>query len=110
MLVATRYTVTFDTGKSVYVVRNKDAPVCPKCGALMSGYDHRKRTVIGSDGERRIFLLRRLRCSECRRIHSEIPDSLFPYKHYETDVIEAVKNGDVSSCPADDSTIRRWRE
>lgn len=38
MLVATHYTVSLDIGKGVYVVRNKDAPMCPECGVLMSGY------------------------------------------------------------------------
>lgn len=46
MLVATHYTVSLDIGKGVYVVRNKDAPMCPECGVLMSGYDHRKRKAI----------------------------------------------------------------
>lgn len=110
MLIATHYTVSFDITKGVYVVRNKDAPICPQCGALMSGYDHRKRKVIGADGEPRIFLIRRLRCQVCRQIHSEIPDSLIPYKHYESEVIEAVRQGDDSLCPADDSTIRRWQK
>ena len=112
MLVATRYTVSLDIGKGVYVVRNKDAPMCPKCGALMSGYDHRKRKVIGAgaDGKPRIFLIRRLRCPVCRHIHAEIPDSLIPYKHYASEVIKTVQQGDDSLCPADDSTIRRWKK
>lgn len=40
MLVATHYTVSLDIGKGVYVVRNKDAPMCPECGVLMSGYEN----------------------------------------------------------------------
>ena len=90
MLVATHYTVSLDIGKGVYVVRNKDAPMCPECGVLMSGYDHRKRKVIGADGKPRIFLIRRLRCPVCRQIHAEIPDSLIPYKHYASEVIKAL--------------------
>ena len=101
MLVATHYTVSLDIGKGVYVVRNKDAPMCPECGVLMSGYDHRKRKVIGADGKPRIFLIRRLRCSVCRQI---------PYKHYASEVIKAVQQRDSSLCPADDSTIRRWKK
>lgn len=110
MLVATRYTVSFDASQGVYVVRNKDAPLCPQCGALMSGYDQRKRKVIGEDGEIRIYYLRRLRCRECRQLHIELPDNLLPYKHYEAAVINAVKRGDSSQCPADDSTINRWQK
>lgn len=110
MLVATRYTVSLDNAKGVYVVRNKDAPMCPECGALMSGYDHRKRNVIGADGETRVFLIRRLRCHACRQIHAEIPDILIPYKHYASEVIKTVQQGADSLCPADDSTIRRWKK
>ena len=100
----------FNIGKGVYVVRNKDAPMCPECGVLMSGYDHRKRKAIGADGKPRIFLIRRLRCPVCRQLHAEIPDSLIPYKHYASEVIKTVQQGDDSLCPADDSTIRRWKK
>ena len=99
MLVATHYTVSLDIGKGVYVVRNKDAPMCPECGVLMSGYDHRKRKAIGADGKPRIFLIRRLRCPVCRQIHAEIPDSLIPYKHYASEVIKTVQQGDDSLQP-----------
>ena len=109
MLVATHYTVSLDIGKGVYVVRNKDAPMCPECGVLMSSYDHRKRKAIGADGKPRIFLIRRLRCPVCRQIRAEIPDNLIPYKHYASEVIKTVQQGDDSLCPADDSTIRRWK-
>ncbi len=110
MFVATHYTVSLDIGKGVYVVRNKDVPMCPECGVLMSGYDHRKRKAIGADGKPRIFLIRCLRCPVCRQIHAEIPDSLIPYKHYASEVIKAVQQRDGSLCPADDSTIRRWKK
>lgn len=110
MLVATRYTVSFDASRGVYVVRNKDAPLCPQCGALMSGYDRRKRKVIGEDGKTHIYRLRRLRCSGCGQLHIELPDRLLPHKHYEAAIINAVKHGDSSQCPADDSTINRWRK
>lgn len=73
MLVATHYTVSLDIGKGVYVVRNKDAPMCPECGVLMSGYDHRKRKVIGADGKPRIFLIRRCaaRCVDRSMLRSQ---------------------------------------
>ena len=110
MLVATHYTVSLDSAKGVYVVRNRDAPMCPECGALMSGYDHRKREVIGADGKASTYLLRRLCCPKCKKLHIEIPDNLIPHKHYEAAVIKAVIAGDDSRCPADNSTISRWRK
>lgn len=55
-------------------------------------------------------LLRRLRCSHCGRLHLEIPDVMQPQKHYAAEVIRKVEAGELGSCPADDSTIRRWKK
>ena len=110
MLVATRYTVSFDASAGVYVVKNNDAPVCPECGSPLSGYDRRRRKAICQDGSVRIYLLRRLRCPRCGTLHTEIPDILIPHKHYEADVINAVRSGNDALCPADDSTICRWKK
>ncbi|WP_420544253.1 DUF6431 domain-containing protein [Tepidanaerobacter acetatoxydans] len=33
-----------------------------------------------------------------------------PKKHYEARVIQDVLSGKTDSCPADNSTIRRWRK
>ena len=110
MIVATHYIIIYDERRDVYLVRNKDVAICHKCGAVMSGYDHRKRKVIGQDGNTRVFLIRRLRCPICNRVHAELPDSLIAYRHYAAEVISKVQSGDFSVCPADDSTIRRWRQ
>ena len=109
-IVATRYTVIYDEGRDIFFIQNKDAPVCPICGSIMSGYDHRKRRVIRQDGTSVIYLIRRLHCVRCNKVHAELPDSLTAYKHYAAEVISKVRNGDDSECPADDSTIRRWRK
>jgi hypothetical protein len=62
-------------------------------------------------GETRRFLLRRLRCERCGKLHTEIPDIIQPCKHYDSETIQGVIDGDgsASQCAADDSTIRRWR-
>lgn len=88
---------------------NRDIPLCPLCGAVMVGYDTRKRKSIDGSGERKTLLLRRLRCPQCGVLHLEIPEFLLPHKHYNREVINAVLSGECSSCPADDSTIRRWK-
>lgn len=56
------------------------------------------------------LIIRRLRCTQCSKIHHELPDILVPYKRYESKSIEAV----VSNIPnlnviADESTIIRWK-
>ena len=95
---------------------------CPNCGvfAELKYYDRRKRAAINSSGKREIYSLRRLRCMKCKRMHTEIPDCLIPYKRYESAVFEAIhetcitNNGRVSIknlylpyVPSDLNTIRR---
>ena len=95
-----------------YAVRvlNKDVPLCPACGTVMMGYDTRKRKSIDGSGQSRTLLLRRLRCPLCGVLHLEMPDFLLPHKHYDREVIDLVLSGDSSTCPADDSTILRWKK
>ncbi|MFZ3130164.1 MAG: DUF6431 domain-containing protein [Desulfosporosinus sp.] len=109
MIIVTRYTVEYDEEHGTYKVRNLNTPLCPDCGRLLSGYDTRARHVIDSSGTSRWFLLRRLYCNSCCKLHLELPDFMQPKKHYDARLIEDVLSGHSDSCPADDSTIRRWR-
>lgn len=106
MVIVTRYTV--EEGPGAYRIRARDPPLCPACGVLLSGYDTRPRRVVDSSGTVLLFQLRRLRCPACHRLHLELPDFMRPYKHYASPVIEAVEAGATASCPADNSTMRRW--
>lgn len=76
----------------------------------MSIIGTRDRKVIDSTGVSRVYNIRRLRCSNCRRIHHELPDFLVPYKRYGSECIEMVlTNPDHHSVAADDSTLSRWK-
>lgn len=109
MIIATRYTVELDEARGAYRIRSLQTPLCPDCGRLLSGYDTRRRHVIDDTGAARWFLLRRLRCPSCGKLHLEIPDFMQARKHYEAQLIRDVLAGLSESCPADDSTIRRWK-
>lgn len=109
MIIATLYTVDYDEARDVYKIRNMESPFCPDCGMLLSGYDTRRRHVVESSGAVLWFKLRRLKCSSCNKLHLELPDFMVPKKHYEAKVIKDVLCGHPDSCPADDSTIRRWK-
>ena len=110
MLIAHDYVLDFDEVTQICTVKGERAPMCPDCGQLRSGYDSRMRSVIGSDGQTYRFLLRRLRCPKCKRLHLEIPDIIMPQKHYSASVIRQAIHNPQNACPADDSTIRRWRK
>jgi len=71
----------------------------------------RRRGVIGEDGSQRIYVIRRLKCTKCKRIHHELPDFLIPYKRYECKIIESVIVDDVKQVilEADETTLYNWR-
>jgi hypothetical protein len=89
-------------------------PVCRHALVLHSGYD---RQVIEGDGSAEHILIHVAMCGQCRKSQSLLPSFVMPHKHYSGMVIEAVIKGidsdgsfRGSACPADDSTIRRWKE
>ena len=108
-MTATRYMVEKLEGRDEYCILNRDAPLCPICGALLSGYDTRARHIVSGEGRSIWFRLRRLRCPVCCCLHLEVPDFVRANKHYTADMIAAVIAGGADDCPADNSTIRRWR-
>ncbi len=110
MIITHHYQLDYDSEQNLYIVHSKQAPMCPDCGRLLSGYDSRRRRVIGSDGKAYYFRLRRLKCLHCDCLHLEIPDIISPGKHYSAEVIRQACSGKGDSCPADDSTIRRWKK
>lgn len=109
MIIINYYTIKYDDARRAYRIKNTGISFCPDCGQPLSGYDTRKRHVIDSSGMVRWFLLRRLYCSHCEKLHLEIPDFIQPKKHYEAKVISDTLAGLSDCCPADDSTIWRWQ-
>ncbi|MDR1979898.1 MAG: DUF6431 domain-containing protein [Synergistaceae bacterium] len=56
---------------------------CPFCGGFLTARDSRTRFVIRKDGERETWIVRRLRCCSCGKLHTELPQFILPFKHYE---------------------------
>lgn len=84
---------------------------CPVCGERLYHYDSRKRKAINLDGEKEVFLLRRLRCTNCHKIHLELPDFLIPCKRYFKEIIVDLLNGEDNPVPYDSSVrnrIKSW--
>ena len=71
--------------------------------------DSRDRVCQHADGIRRVYRLRRLYCKHCRKTHTELPDFMQPFKRYVANVVEAVVDGRSETCPAEESTMRKWR-
>lgn len=89
--------------------------VCPLCGGELAYYDRVKRLVLGKDRLRTFIFVNRYFCCKCHSYHREIPRVVFPYKHYETEIINGVLDGFISSetlgfedYPSE-ITMDRWR-
>ena len=99
----------------IFFVESSAISYCPVCGEPLSYRDSCERTMRLEGGERRKFLIRRLKCSSCGRLHRELPDCLAPYKHYASEVISGVLDGIVSPDDEDstdypcETTLHRWR-
>ena len=110
VVVTKKFCISWSPEQSVHVVDYLQEPYCPECGRLCSGYDHRRRHLVNEEtGQKEWYLLRRVRCPYCGHVHLDLPSCFEPRKHYAADVIERVLFGILDGCPADLSTIRRWR-
>lgn len=109
MVTITDYAIEYDPQKAVYCIVCRETLFCPLCGGKLSGYDTRRRHIVDYAGNTYWLLLHRYRCPQCKKLHVAAPSFVIPKKHYEATVIVDAKAGKVDFCPADNSTIRRWR-
>jgi hypothetical protein len=76
----------------------------------MAAHDTRERGVFRYEGDREIYRLRRLKCSVCGKLHTELPDFILPFKRYDAQTIQATLDESPDNCcTADESTMARWR-
>jgi len=111
MVIVSSFDLVYNNLRGVFTISVKEHTCCPLCGKNLVYRDSKLREVKNLFGEIRCFLLHRLRCTGCKSLHTELPDTIQPYKHYDSDAIQTILDGstDASACAADDSTIRRWK-
>jgi hypothetical protein len=95
---------------------NNNEWFCPICGGVLKYYDSVQRIVRTKGGRTKRIKIRRLRCSDCGVLHRELPDSVFPYKQYEAEIIRGVLQGYITSDTLGyedypcEMTMIRWTE
>lgn len=72
---------------------NDNQSNCPECGNQLKYYDSVKRIVRSKMRITKKVIIRRMKCTQCGRLHRELPEFLLPYKQYETDIIHGVIEG-----------------
>lgn len=95
-----------------FSVRCAEVVPSPCCGEELRVIGSRKRKIVSGGGDHRLLVIRRMRCSQCRKIHHELPECIVPYKRYESECLEQVvsKSETASTVAADDATLRRWKD
>lgn len=63
------------------------------CNGVLKFHDHAKRTIRGKYGVKTIIRIERTICTSCGRIRRVYPEYMLPYKQYEKEIIEGVKEG-----------------
>lgn len=72
---------------------NSNISSCPSCGGKLKHYDKVVR-IVRTKGRKTDYVeIKRLRCVDCRSVHREIPEFIFPHKQYEAEVIQGVLEG-----------------
>ena len=92
-----------------FIILSREERVCPNCGGELRVKDSVPRKRRDRYSKKTTYMIRRLRCKTCKRIHRELPDFLLPYKRYDEETIESVIDKKVDDCTASPSTIQRWR-
>ena len=94
----------------------KDVSACPKCGGTLKYYDNVRRIIRTKGGNTSWIRVKRYKCENCNKTHRLLPDFIFPYKHYEADIILGVVNGLITSNTLEfedypcEMTIKRWTQ
>lgn len=103
--------------KQIFFITSKEECTCPCCGGRLKYRDHRLRIHKLAGGGKEWYQIRRLKCTDdkCRKLHNELPDCMFPYKHYDAGLIEDVVEGIVSEDDIEtedypcEGTIKHWK-
>jgi hypothetical protein len=111
MVIITSFTLNLNPVSGIFTTTSYEASLCPFYNGNLACRDMRPRFPKSVLGDARHFSLRRLKCNCCGVLHTEIPNTIQPFKHYDSAAIQCVLDGspDAAMCVADDSTIRRWK-
>jgi uncharacterized protein YbaR (Trm112 family) len=111
MVIVSSFKLSHNESSGIFTVIAEEFVCCPLCRGELFYRDSRLRTLKGLLGEVWYFFLRRMRCQTCKKLHTELPSIIQPYRHYSSEAIQSVLDGSEAGvdCVADNSTIRRWK-
>jgi len=112
MISLAKYRMILDKDTGNFYVKSEEYSICPICDSPeLKVIGSRKRRALHGNGEAIMLIIRRLRCSNCHRIHHELPNMLVPYKRYTSTVIESILDDAGTEVCCENSSIyriKRW--
>ena len=88
---------------------------CPECGGQLYKYDNVTRMLKTKNGAKSYVRIKRMRCTNCKRIHRQLTADILPYKHYEAEMVLGVLHGIITpevigfeDYPSE-MTMERWK-
>ena len=72
---------------------SNNTSTCQDCGGKLKYYDKVRRIVRTKGRVSKWVNVPRYQCSECGCIHRYLPDYIYPYKQYESEIIAGVIEG-----------------
>jgi len=111
MVIVSSFKLSHNESSRFFTITSDEIICCPLCSGGLFYRDSKPRMLKDLLGTVSLFFVRRLRCAECNKLHTELPSIIQPYKHYSSDAIQSVLSGGEAGadCVADNSTIRRWK-
>lgn len=100
----------------IFFVESSVTSYCPVCGDPLIYRDTCKRILLLEGHIHHTYIIRRLKCHHCSKLHRELPDILAPYKHYACEIISGVLDGMITPEDEDsadypcEATMVRWRD
>lgn len=97
----------------MFFIESSEECICPECGGKLKYRDKVERIQRYESGEKRIYMVNRLKCEKCGKMHRQLTDKMVKFKHYAAEVIEDVideviseEDGLTHPC---EGTMRLWR-
>lgn len=113
MRIIHNYSVDIKPQSDAFFIHSEEIHICEGCGRPMKCKDLRKRIGRKLDGSRLFYLVRRMYCYDCHIMHTELPDFLIKFKHFEVQIIEDTIDGDITIEEGYESTsemtMHRWQ-
>jgi len=109
MVIVSSFKLNRNELSGIFTITTDEIILCPLCSGELYYRDSRLRKLKDFLGDLSYFFVRRLRCQTCKKLHTELPSIIQPNKHYNSDAIQSVLDGNEAGCTADNSTICRWK-